>query len=431
MISWYIKLMTKEVSSIETEEIIAHSNREDGYKHEILSKSNIFIGTKYKASVMENQITYLAMLKIQNREYEALPDGIYVRLRAGEIKKAIGNSSGTFYTVLSDVANAMTGNNMGLVDEENQRFTYITLINYANYDNGIFTIRFANELKNNLIGIKDNFTKLPKNIAMSFKKPYSFPLYQLLKSQCFYPYGYNGIKNNKFIVEVNLAELKLEIGVVNANQTDVKRILSKGHGTAKDYEKAVQVAKDSKETMFNTWSDFSIKCLTPTIREINKVSDIYVEYQKISGGRGGKAVGVEFTVWLNGAEKTSSTSEASKKEKQNALNENEKFAILMNVFPLFSAYNLQYTDIREICEVANYNQQAIEKAARILNLQTKKINDVVRWTIKCIQEDYQEPKVKPEVPHNKKETNSFNNFTQREYDFNELEKKFSEKIQKV
>lgn len=403
-------------------EMIEHSHDEDGYKHEVLSKSNMFIGTKYKASIIENKITYLAMLRIQNRQYESLPDGIYVKLRAGEIKKAIGNSSGTFYTVLKEVANNMTGNNMGLVDEENQRFTYITLINFANYNDGVFTIRFANELRNNLIGIKDNFTKLPKSIAMTFKKPYSFPLYQLLKSQCYYPAGYTGVRNNKFIVEVNLAELKLEIGVVNANQTEVKKILSRGNGTAEDYEKAVQAAKDSKETMFNTWSDFSIKCLTPTVKEINNVSDIYVEYKKISGGRGGKAVGVEFTVWLNRPDRNVETVSAIKKDKQKEkeLNENEKFSVLMSVFPLFTPYGLQYTDMREICEAADYNQSAIEKAARILSLQTKQVNDVVRWTIKCIQEDYQEPKTKPEMAGTKK--NSFKNFSQRQYNMSELEK---------
>ena len=71
----------------------------------------------------------------------------------------------------------MTGNNYGIVDDENHKFVFITLINKAEYSDGVFTIRFANELKGNLININRNFTMLP-DLVLKFKKPYSFPLYQ-------------------------------------------------------------------------------------------------------------------------------------------------------------------------------------------------------------------------------------------------------------
>ena len=113
------------------------NNLVPAYKHEILNKSNFFIGMKYKATVLENKITYLAMLKIQDREYEREPDGIYVEIKASEIKEAVKGNSGSFYEALKSAANSMTGNNMGIVDDEGQRFTFITLIGYGA---GLFNI---------------------------------------------------------------------------------------------------------------------------------------------------------------------------------------------------------------------------------------------------------------------------------------------------
>ncbi len=397
------------------------NNLVPAYKHEILNKSNFFIGMKYKATVLENKITYLAMLKIQDREYEREPDGIYVEIKASEIKEAVKGNSGSFYEALKSAANSMTGNNMGIVDDEGQRFTFITLINKASYADGIFTVRFPNEIDGKLINVENNFTRVPKNIAMNLNKAPSFSLYQILKQQCYYPSWYKGPRNNKFQVAIGLAELKLEIGVVNANATEVRKILNQSRGTQKDYEKAVAKAEGSKEAMYKRWDDFNKKCLKPAIDEINRVSDIYVEYEKQSGGRGGKVYGVEFTVWLDGAEEQKEeVTPVSVVDGQITLSDTDKFYFYNDVVSIMDSMNLQLSEIIAISEAANYDKDAVKRAKSLLDMQRGKIENPTGWLISCLKENYQTPNPKPAS----ESKNSFSNFEQRDQDYDKLENIF-------
>lgn len=388
------------------------------FRHEVLSKSNFFIGAKYKASVLEHQITYLAMFKIQEREYEERGDGIYVTMSASEIKDATGNQSGSFYTRLKRVADEMTGNSFGIVDDEKEEFVFITPINRATYKDGEFTIRFALELKNYLVNVETDFTKVPKQIAMKLKKkPYSFPLYQVLKKQCYYPKGYTGAKDYVFSVVIGISELKLEMGLINIKESpDVKRALLSGRGTTEDYDNAVSKSKDK---MFNSLSDFETKCLKPTIEEINNNSDIYVEYTKKKKGRGGKVYAFDFTVWLDGCSKkgdkdTVSVSLDKSGNVSTNISQEEMFEFCMKAYAVLAEYNLRLPDIQAISEAANYNLDKINKAKSLLE-KTGEVQNVTGWIISCIQNDYGDSVSKPA-----QKKNQFHNFPEREVSGSEM-----------
>ncbi len=396
------------------------------FRSEILAKSNKFIGTKYKASVLENQITYLAMLKIQEKKYHEEDGDIVVLLKASEIKDAVGNTSGSFYEALKRVADDMTANNMGLIDDENERFAFISLVSMAVYDKGDFKIYFPKRLKSNLIDIRREFTYLPKNVVMKFKKPCSFPLYQLLKSICYYPSWFNGRRDNVFLYEIGLSELKLDMGVVNSNLPDVRRILNNGQGTEDDYDRAVAKSPDK---MYNVWNKFNKQCLEPTIEEINEKSDIYVKYRAKTRGKGGKTYAVEFTVYLNGAEKNSEevvpVALDNEGDIQPQITDENKFVIALSVGNLLSELNLNYADIKAICEAAKYDKADIEKAYEVFKKSKTPKDNIVGWFVSAIHNKYE---IKPaEAPEQKKlsaagkNRNSFMNFEQRNYDFDALE----------
>ena len=171
-------------------------NEVTSYCPDTLKKSKYFIGNKYRSSILEQKITYLAMLKIQQGDYSSKRDGIYVSLPAASIKDFVGPSRGDIYSLLKQIAVDIQGGLIGIVDDENQRFEFVTLINKAKYENRVFQIRFPLELTDNLIAVNKNFTMLPKDIIQSMKCQYSFPLYQLLKSQCFYPAYYTGMRRS-------------------------------------------------------------------------------------------------------------------------------------------------------------------------------------------------------------------------------------------
>ena len=399
------------------------------YKNDVLSKSNYLIGAKYKASVLENQITYLAMLQIQEGEYEEKPDGVYVSMSAAKIKNEIKeyrkdnkDVSGSFYTNLKTVADAMTGNNMGIVDDENQTFEFVTLINKATYKDQVFTIRFANELKPNLINIRSDFTKIPESIVMQFRKPYSMPLYQVLKRQCYYPKDYRGRRDNVFLVQIGLAELKLDMGVVNSNLAEVKAVLNAGKGTRADYERAVAKSPEKK---YNQYKEFKRACLVPTIEEINKVSDIYVEFEEKKEGSGRKVVDIAFTVYLEGAENNSNRdsvvpvtlSETGGIEK--SLSDEEKFVLYTKILAVFES-QLDIGEVITLCEAAKYDEEAIMHAKDVLNQQKAPVDNLIGWLITCIKENWT---IRPYEPVKRAE--SSHNFDERKHDeayFNNLEK---------
>lgn len=409
------------------------------YQKEVLAKSNVLIGAKYKASALENKITYIAMLKLQENDYREEADGLYVEMAAQELKEEIGARSGSFYSAIKDVANALTGNNIGIVDDENQTFVYLTLINKAEYSNGKFTVRFAAEAKKNVLNIKENFTLLPKNIAMSLRKPYSFPLYQLLKRYCYYPAYHKGERNNCFKVSIGLAELKLDIGVVNANSTEVKRMLSKTRGSQKDYEDAVAIAEQKGEAMFKSWGEFNRICLVPTLNEINNNSDIYVEYATSRSGRGGKVRAINFIVWIedaaqakkleNNDSESAATREILTDNNSSTEQDEEDFdapvSKAQTLYAVASAgkelakYNLSIEEIMSVCEAANYNIDRIINAKDCLDSTSAQVNNITGWLISAIKSGYK----KVEKKASAKKKNAFNNIESREYDFDELEKR--------
>lgn len=412
------KMTKEELALYDTEQEIRP------YRQGSLLKNNYFIGAKYRASNMENQITYMAMMSIQNNNFDERADGIYVSLKANEIRNFTHYQGGSFYERLKAVADCMTGNNMGIVDDELHQFDFITLINRASYSDGVFTIRFANELRDKLVSVKKNFTILPQEIVRQLRKPYSFPLYQLLKSQCYYPASYKGERKNYFGFSIGLSELKLDMGVINSNETMVRAVLNKGRGTATDYDKAVSKAV---EQIYKSWAEFERSCLRPTIEEINKVTDIYVKYDKILGGHGGKVNGIDFRVWLNGAEKGMDTNTGIPvKPNDNGdmdahISDEQKFVLALEAGDKIreAGFKIDYTDTLAICEAASFDLDAICNAVEVTRIynQHKPLTNVTGMIITAIRKSWRQNGC-----DSKGEKSSFHNFTQRDYDCDELEK---------
>lgn len=359
----------------------------------VLMKSNLLIGAKYKATTMEQKVTYIAMLKIQERQCEVKSDGIYVEIPAKEIRRRAHYSSrsGAFYNALKVAAQGMTSNSIGIIDDENHQFSFFTLINKAEYKDGVFTIRFANEFKERLIDLKENYTLLPEYAAMVVSRPQTYPLYQVLKKQCYYPSYYKGVKDNKFIVEISVAELKLIMGVVNSNATEVRKVLMGSGGSDKDYEKAVNIANNSMESMYKTWNDFNRQCLAPTIAEINEFTDILVDYHTISEGRGGKIKKIQFIVSVKNPSASQKSLDSSTSEEENTpehIDEAQQLMIALKVSSILSVENLSPEEILSICKAADYDVPSVERAYNILKQSGTPINNITGWLITAIKKKF-------------------------------------------
>ena len=371
-----------------------------------LAKANMLIGAKYKASLLELRVTYASLYAIQSGSYEEKPDGIYVSMKAGELRHLCNANSGSFYKQLLPVAQSMTARSLGIVDPTTESFDFISLITRATYSDGVFTCVFNNALKEHIVSLKRDYTSLPQQYIMALSSNYAFRLYELLKKSCFYNKGYKGERNGYFEIEMSLAELKLDLGVVNSNLDAVQREL---RSKAKpNYERAVEV---SPEKLYNTWNSFKNDCLMKAIKEINEKTDINVSFDTIKAGYGGKVHGIIFTIYVKSLDETTEKHGPAYNPIENkpAMSAGEKFQFYLQTSNLFPDLNIE--DVITISEDAEFSMDAVEKVARLLG-NAKNVQNKVGWIRKALEENWEESK----------KTDKFNNFEQRDFDISDLEK---------
>ena len=401
-----------------------------------LKKSNLLIGAKYKATLSELKITYAGLYALQSGEYEDTPDGLIVRFNGAQLKTLLNVKGNHIYDVLDDVAKSMTNRNMGWSDPETKTFDYMAIVTRARYENSALSIHFNKGMKEYLLDLKSDFTTLNKITMMSFSSTYSFRLYELLKKQCFYPKMYKGERTNLFTITIGLSELKFDMGVANADAVEVKTSLMGVKNP--DYDKALTRSRE-KIKSYAVWNNFKNRCLEKTIDEINAISDIFVKYEPIRKGRGGKVCAVEFTIQLKTEDHTENMCAPQSPENSEAipvndetvveskvLTDNDKFPIWTEVAQILSAEGVQFTDVQAICEEAKYDVEKIRNAYEMMKTSKTKIEKVTGWLIACIRKEYSQPvsytpSVKPEKKRSTKK-NQFTDFNQREYDYDELER---------
>lgn len=392
----------------------------DNYK-----KSNFLITSKYKSSILENKILSIALANADDIHEES--EGLVYEIAVSDLKRKmnISKSYGSFYDKLDDAAKSMTGRTIGTSNKKNRTFDYISVVTRATSKDGIFRIIFNPALKENIIDIKDKFTVLKLSTMLSFKSSYSLRLYELLKDELQEIKWQqdreaitSGKKNTyrqenlfKYETSIGLAELKLEMGVVNAELDKVKRVLQ---GKNPDYEKAVA---SSPEQIFKSWSDFRRRVLEKATEEINEKTDLHVEFEADKAGRGGKVVGVTFIItdsksYKNAPKASSDVLMDDLGELDIVEMEELDIDDLIDKVRLIISENLKTKEIKSILQAANNDITKIKDAYELACKQSG-IDNLVGWMIAAIKNGYT-------VTQKKKEF-SYNDFEQNTYDYELLE----------
>ena len=347
-------------------------------------KSNVILSSKYKASLLENQILSINLAKIGKGDYTIENGSIVCRMHASELKKLLHKTNGSFYESLRPVAEGMTSRNLGINRPEEHTFSYISLISRADYRDGIFTIKFNPELEDYLTPNK-NFTMLRLTTMLKFKANASFRLYEILQSQCYHPDGSDAVGDTHEF-DYQLSELKLLIGVVNADLDAVRRVLNAS--PVPDYDKAVAA---SPEQTFRRYSDFKKRVLDVAVNEINEKTNLHVEYVPIKGGRGGKVHRINFIVTV--AKSTGETVATAAKKKE--LSEEERFNLYMSIKEQVPSLDL--AQIKQVVKTADFDQEIISKAIGMMENSASNIENPGGWLVSCMKgrwyEETQDSKV--------------------------------------
>ncbi|MCR5301773.1 MAG: replication initiation protein [Lachnospiraceae bacterium] len=378
---------------------------EDYYdESDTYTRSNFMISSKYRSTLFSNRLMAISLSRLGSAK-ESEDGYLSVSIKGKDIQSLFGVKGNSFFTQLSNTAQGMTGQTIGWSNPETQEFEYIAVVTKAKYQAGEFTIDFHKDIRNFLTDLKNNYTRFSLSVMLKFKSTYSFRMYELLRSKTFYKKGEER-DNNLFKIEFDINELRLDLGVVNAEIMEVRKVLNKSKGKP-DYAKAVEA---SPEKLFSDWSNFRRKVIETAIKEINGLPEtgIYIHrYEPKKAGQGGKVYAVVFYVELIGKKKKAEIID---------MNEQNYDDLIDEIRDLIS--DIKSREARAIGEAAKWDMDLIERNFEYSK--TKDVDDIVGFMIKAVKEDWAQSAKKPRGRSKSSKGTGFSDFSGRNYDYDEL-----------
>lgn len=355
-------------------------------------KSNYLIKAKYKMSLTSEKLFAISLSRLkENFNNEGK---MSVTITKGELRKLLarqdkdGNcviDDGNIYRQLLDAANSLHLLAIYIQNDNKKHFHIENIYQTINYNDSDLYFEFNPNIRNYVIELKDNFTVLNLPIMLRFTRNYSYRLYEILKSKCYYPkYVPTGQRNDKFQFRLDLLELKFTIGVLNAKDEKVIKLFNSENPPIDVYKKAYDILKKDDEgktkdrkVKYDTWKDFKVRVLDPSVEEINKKTDIYVEYFLGRGARG-KVIDIEFHVKLS-----RKIPGLCMRERKSA----EEIEDFLDDMRIIIPVVIKTKDLKTIAEAADYDIDKIKKAVELCN-KAGNIENVVGFLITAIKENY-------------------------------------------
>lgn len=212
----------------------------------LVVKSNQLIEARYKLNLNEQKVLLYAISKL-DRDKEDMNS---IEFDVTEFTELI-DSKGKRYEDFREIVRTLRRKEV-IIDTEDKEMIIGWLSNIKIYKNtGKVILKFDDELTPYLLQLKARFTRYQLKNILYLKNKYSIRIYELLKQ-------YQTIKSRKFTIE------------------ELKETLMLG------------------EDQYSRLYDFERFILKSSMDEINELTDIDVNYEKIRTGR--KVTGIKYTI---------------------------------------------------------------------------------------------------------------------------------------
>lgn len=366
-------------------------------------KSNKLINARGRSSATVHKLFTVA---ISEAKLERNGKKAVAIIPGTKLRKIFGTYAGSFYNTIRDACNSQTHNpdllswRLGIENPDKETFEFVNVVESAKFERGELEVVFTERVTREITGLKANYTEFYRYITLKMRSSYSMVLYEQLSSQADYMRA----------TSKDHSEGPYEI---TYSIEDLRAIFSL------DYQKDKKTVKH----LYMQYTDFKKNVLDVAKKEINELTPITVEYKPIRAGRGGKNVGISFTVTRKDAGKKT---DAPLSEEEVA----RRKIVFADVVILLAPEGLNIQDVQTLCQAADYDMERIEKAYNLSKESSTEIKNLTGWLLSAIQKGYDAaPEVAPkkEEPKKKKrgrtKKNSFTDFEQNEYDFDELEQK--------
>ncbi|NFO72304.1 replication initiation protein [Clostridium botulinum] len=247
--------------------------------------------------------------------------------------------------------------------EEGKKIIQTAWLSGAIYEKGTgyVTLKFNPDLKPYMLKLNGLFTQYKLANILSMKSKYSPRVYEILKC--------NEFKKQEYI-EIEVKELR--------------KLLK-------------------AENIYPRYNDFKRKIILQTQKELKKISDISFEFEEIKTGR--KVTALRFYI------KSKKQKNIVKQEVSATLENSDYINEVKSIFD----ENITSKQAKQIYNTAKGNIELIKEKYQLAK-QSNNIDNLVGWIIDSVRKDYKKPISKTKVDR-------FNEFEQRQYDFEDLEKK--------
>ena len=348
-------------------------------------KSNKLILAHFKMTTYEQKIILLCISKIKRNAKKTGTDkfntNLFFTLDAKEISDFLGVNPRTLYKDLDLISNKLMKYEMEIRDDERKFFEKIRPFPYSKYEAGKFYLRIEQSMEEYLLELKDRFTIYDIDNIRRLKSNYSLRIYEILKS-------YEWVNEYVFDIE----EFKQIIGVSTAKSGKIENDL------------------------YDRYYDFRKYVLLVAQKELAENTDISFTFEEIRKRR--KVDKIKFYITANKKEnegkQSSKPKKLKKEEKKQEIEPESDIDDLIDQLREIIKEPLRTKEYKAILQAADNDIKLIEQKYQLAQKQ-RKIDNLVGWLIKAIQEEYMEPIGKEQV-------SKFNDINQRDYDYSELEK---------
>lgn len=335
----------------------------------IVSKSNKLINGRYNLGVNEQKviITMTSLIDINDKNFNK------VTFTMKELSKILSVSVDNLYRDVRKIMTNLRKKDI-FIDERDEngvgRIIETSFVTTAIYDNkhGILTLEFSELLRPYLLELKGLFTSYRLDNALNLSSKYSIRIYEKLKC--------NEFRKN-FIWSID--ELKNDLML--------------------------------EQKSYNLYSNIKQKIILIAVNDINKHTDIRVEFEEVKSGK--KVIAIKFIIKSNKENKKLLADNLSDISVDNVeIMEDKNILILKELFQ----DQVPIKNLKKILESANND---IEKIKKIYEYsKTQKIDNLVGFMIKMVKDNNFEEPIKQDKDYKK-----IHNFTERDdYDYQKLEK---------
>jgi len=282
------------------------------------------------------------------------------QFKAIDLSKILSIQQKNIYREIDKVTDKLMARVIKRKNDTDEKFQKFHLIKKVEFENGTLTMKIDEEVREFYLELKQ-YTKYQLKNILKFNNSYSFRVYELLKQ-------YEGIGSRLITID------------------DLKSVL------------------DIDKNQYQKYANLKQKVINVTVNEININTDLHIEFEELKYRR--KVTSIKFHI--------TSKVKAKAKDEIAATNTERSFNCLIEqVQAICHKHKITEHEASCILSDANNNIGLIKERYNYL-LTQKKVDNVVGYMRSII------------VTYDKAQKNikidNFNNYEQREYDFEKLEK---------